>query len=393
MEKMKTASFFSLTAIQLGGAFCLPVLMAGQLLVQRYGLGYTLFALVAGNILLWGMAFCMGRLSTTFGLSTLNLAQKLFGTQGRIIGSLALLIPMVGWFAVMNHFVGASLCTLVPGIPCSFCYLFAAFLLIGIVDGGIKGVALLSSLSLPLLIAATVGVLYRVLCCGFFQHISGTGDAFSAVMTVMAIALAAVVDLPTYYRFARSSTSAQLSLAFVFLVGLPLIEGLGVLIGAFLPGKTLIDVFGAPEGEIFSQVLMALLAFKGLATNSANLYSAAVSINTLLPRISLRVSTIGVGLLGLLISFLPLLEHFEFILSAMAVATSSLGALFIVASMRPQERMRPSVLLSAVFVGGVVGAVALFTGSFFTGEPLCDSFLATGLVGLVGTSLFSSIKE
>ncbi len=203
MKPTQTQSVFSLTAIQLGGAFCLPVIMAGQLLAQSYGLTKATIAILLGNAILYLGAYVMGILTLKYRTSTLGLAQKLLGNKGAVIGSIALLIPMIGWFAIQLDFIGHCLNELIPQLPLAIGSILAGIGLITATRAGIKGVGYLSTISLPLLGIATGFALYKVQMEGILQLPSKTPALFPAIVTTIAVAIAAVVDIPTYYRFAR----------------------------------------------------------------------------------------------------------------------------------------------------------------------------------------------
>ncbi len=369
-------SLFSLTAIQLGGAFCLPVIMAGQMLAQSAGPLKATIAVLLGNIFLYGIACLMGRLTFKYRVNTLELAKILLGKKGAAIGSVALLVPMIGWFAIQLDFIGRCFSTVVPDIPAAVGCAIAGIGLVALVQLGIRGVGFLSTISLPLLALATGVALYRVVTLGAVQVSVGTNTLFSAVVTAIAIALAAVVDIPTYYRFASSQKTMRVSLLLVFLVGLPLIEGIGIMIGTFLPGKTLIDVFAQGGTGMAAVVMTLFLGIKGFTTNSTNLYSAAVSIKTLIPQLSPALATVLAGVIGILLSLLPLLENLETALMACAVTTSSLGALFV-ATVLAGFTLRGLLPLAAWALGVVAGICSLSSFITITGEPVCDAFLVT----------------
>jgi len=381
MRTKQTASLISLTTIQIGGAFCLPVIMAGQMLSQTYGFLNASLALAIGNGILWFCALFIGKLSVHYKQSTLELARTLLGPKGAFIGALALLVPMIGWFSITLSFVSQCIITLIPTLPLLISNALVTLMLILIIFKGLKGVGILSSLSLPLLLIATVVALYKIACCGILQSTQENSSVFTATATVIAIAIGAVVDLPTYYRFAPSNRIAQISLALVFLVGLPLIEGLGILIGAFLPGKNLVEVFTSITsngGGLLPSLMMIFLAFKGFATNSANLYSAATSLKGLFSSLSFKRAIVIAGAIGFTLSLLPLIENLETVLLTLAITTSSLGALFLTAGMG--IHLSTKTVLISWGTGVTVGIATFFSLFTISGESLCDSFFVTMLL-------------
>ncbi len=129
------------------------------------------------------------------------------------------------------------------------------------------------------------------------------------------------------------------------------------------------------------------LGLKGFTTNSANLYSASVSLNALVPGITLAPATLITGCVGIALSLLPLLENLEMALTALAVTTSSLGALFLISYKKTLPKN--GLPLTAWLVGVCIGICSLLSLITLTGEPVCDAFLATLLVAspvLIATS-------
>jgi hypothetical protein len=175
----------------------------------------------------------------------------------------------------------------------------------------------------------------------------------------------------------------------VFLLVLPLIEGIGVLLGACIPGATIVEVLGynASFGALLG--INCMVMSTALISSSSNLYTAAVSLPVLVPRLSQALATLFAGIAGIGLACLPLIAHYETVLSWLALATSGLGAL-ILGSYTLLRLMKWRVSHVSCALAWIVGVACGATGMLelwsLTGEPLCDVALVTAGALLLSTA-------
>lgn len=104
-----TQNWRQLSIIQIGGAICLPVMMVGQILAQMYGLTSALLVILIGNLLLFAMASVTSFAGAKEKKSTAEFAIDLFGHRGKGFFSGAMVISVVGWFAIQLQLMGLCL--------------------------------------------------------------------------------------------------------------------------------------------------------------------------------------------------------------------------------------------------------------------------------------------
>ncbi len=251
-------SWLHLTMVQLGGALCLPVIMVGQSLATTYGCIPAITAIMIGNMLLMIVGMILVRNSFAARTSTVETAAYFLGTRASGIFALTMILSMTGWFALQLAIIGGAAQKMLQLIPLDISLTLIIGILgtciLGMVSFGIKGIASCATVTAPLL-ALTVG-------CALYKSLIGapnpTGgiavasnmSALGAVSLVISIALAAVIDIPTYYRHARSLKDGTISIILLFIVAIPLIEMAGVALGLRQTG-TLIDILAAQGGLLW----------------------------------------------------------------------------------------------------------------------------------------------
>lgn len=393
-EVQNRVSWFSLTTIQMGGALSLPVIAAGHAITQHYGWKTALVSLGIGNVLLWIFALLASHVAVIYRMNTAALIKALCGEAGGKIGVLALVISMTGWFAVQLNIASASIAAMLPTLP-SYLFAFAlGSLIVGFCLRGISGLRDLAAVSVPMLVVLAAAVFYKVAAYGSCVT-NATVVQGSAIATVVALALGAVTDLPTYYRFARSRLQAWISVSLVFLVIIPLIEGIGVVLGACLRGNTIVEVLGSNASLVVQLGINALIIGTALIASSSNLYTAAVSLPVIVPKLSQSYATVFAGVAGIGLACLPLIACYEQVLSWLALATSGLGVLMLgsyILLVKANMVVRPLSCALAWMAGIMCGVGSMLGIVTITGEPLCDTALVTG-VTLLLLSVISKAKE
>ena len=191
-----------LTCLKAGGAICLPVIMVGQTLCSRYGLTSALAAIVIGNCILLAMATVMALMSMESRQTTTDNAHEYFGTQGTRCFAVTLLIAKCCWFAIQLDLMALSLHALMPEwFPTTAIRIGLGAMIVAVAMHGIRALSVLSSWSLPVLLATMAYALYIASDSG-----SSISEAmplsYAGISVAIATAITAVIDMPTYFRHA-----------------------------------------------------------------------------------------------------------------------------------------------------------------------------------------------
>lgn len=361
-----------LALVQAGGAICLPVFIIGHALAKTYGIGSAIMAIILGNLLLLGMGVVSASNSAINRKSTAECAVDVFGLSGKELFSGAMVFSMIGWFAIQLNIMTASLAGFMGGeITLILNFLLGALItLVGI--RGMGSIEALASLSMPFLII-TIGYALFSSSSGAPMIPATEALTFSGISLVLASGIAAVIDLPTFFRLAKTKKDGILAVCLLFGLVLPLVESVGLYLFMQAKGDNLVQVLVQEHSHVLWKVwVMGFLLLAGWTTNNANLYSAAVSLQTLIPNSSDRYRTLIVGALGTFLSCLNLLDHLVLVLDLIGIVLGSMGAvIFFHFVFQQKDAGREN--LYAWFIGVLGGLVSYYVE---LSNPVLYAFIA-----------------
>lgn len=317
-----------LTRIQMGGIICMPAILAGYWLEQQYQLGGAMLALFFGNIVLWGLSLCMLRLSLVKRYTTTECCQALLGRTGAVACAIAYLIALVGWFAINQHMMISQMFALWGFFePWAFYlgYVILGLLNIYFVQKGIEKIEVISRMIIPVMLCILIGFLYQSIDIVYTSKINSV-FYFSALLFVINLSLGMVFDIPTYYRSAKNMKEGVLSLTVLFWVFIPLVECIGVFMGASHPlgEKALFQT----HSLVLKGIYTSFMLFACFMTNNCNLYSAVANSAIILP-VDFKTRVLLLGTIGIMLSFVDVWSRFDFFLNIMTRCMVVIGALLL----------------------------------------------------------------
>ncbi len=384
MSNTRGYAWPKLASVQIGGAICLPVILMGYELASLYGGASALVSIAIGNILLAGLAIVSSSMIWKNKKSTSDNAGLYFGTIGKNSIAVLLACTMCGWFAVQTQIlakeVSSSFEVRHDAVLITLSTLFAALLLCGF-----RGIAKLANIVVPLtsftLIAATLWAFSHR--DGSYQFdFRGAIDA-GAISLVMALAIGVLLDMPTFFREAATKRDCLIGALVVFLVGIPAIEASGVLLYAWGAKSSLIDALGAPEVFFWDSWIILFLLLACSATNTANLYSAAMGIQSLTPKWSSKKVFMVTAAIALITAQIDFISHLAEILGCMGVLLASGFGVILMSFI--QKRESPAWQKIAACIGGA--AVGLLSTFFHYSLPSGVAVLDGTLFSMFITSL------
>ena len=404
---MSKQSWKELSSIQLGGAICLPTILIGFELA-RTGFSSAITSVVIGSCALFCLALVATRMSVGSDKTTAEHAYAYFGAMGMRFFAASITFSMSMWFAIQTQIMGHDIVPIVEAItalkiPLVVINVVASTLMVACALFGIRAIAVCATLMLPLMIAtmgSSVAMAWKN-CSNPLPdmnlHVSPSG-----ISLVMAAAISAVVDLPTFFRHARTERDGMIATILTFLVGIPLIEGVGVLLGAWSSASTLNGALAIVDHPLWKAWIVFFIIIAGWTTNNTNLYSAAMSFRTILP-LSEKKSTLVIGITCVVLSCCPLLENLHRILDLMGVCIVSMGGVILTAfflKKRYHARVlhTPSQIISCI-AGMSVGFINIFQGGFFTHIPILDALAVSALtlivlrLGVIGGEVYEIRNE
>lgn len=370
-----------LLLIQVGGALCLPVIMVGQALGQMYGLMNALLMIFLGNALLLIYALFAGKMAVTERKSTVECAIDRFGKSGAHLFGAVFLCSMLGWFAIQITVISESIVNVLAAlfphvqIPSILLNVFLGLLMTVVSCLGISGLHRLSQITTPLLVG-TLAVAFSL--SGEAVPLASPILSYAGVSIVMATAIGAVIDIPTYFRHAKTTKDGTIAIVLLFGIALPLIEGVGVYLGMHTSQEGPLAMLTQQGGFFWNLWVSGFLFLAGWMTNNANLYSAGTNSSSLFPKSSFIQRTFCMGVLGTILSCMDLLAHFTSVLEILGILIASVGSVTIVSYFTA----RPVYHYLACAIGALVGLGSFF-GFSLTGAPVVDALLSGAIATVI----------
>ncbi|BCU81496.1 hypothetical protein JIR001_12790 [Polycladomyces abyssicola] len=225
-----------------------------------------------------------------------------------------------------------------------------------------------------------------------------------AISLVASSFLVGTVITPDVARWAKTPRDAVLSSFFGFLFGTSLMLLIVILLTNATSSSNILHIF-VSMGFGISAIIVLILA--QWTTNHNNLYSAALGFSVIFSRVPKYVLTIIAGLIGTVLAYLDIFNHFITFLIYLTAFIAPIGGIylaefFLLNRSRFQlvfirEEHLPGFYWHAVLVWGIAAFIGLATspapnglGWFnLTTIPLLDSFLAGFLLQWV----LSKIRE
>ncbi len=393
MTAVKKQSWLQLLSIQAAGSLCLPVIMVGQVICQKYGWVAALYSIAAGNVFLLAIGLGFAALSSLRPQTTVQHACHYFGKRGGPLFATLMILSMLGWFAIQLNVMSLSLGQLLAfggiTIPPLFLNITLGAVLSCIMCFGMRAMKTLSNFSAPLLALTLLYSLFSAhgaMPGGASLAISGLGG----ISLVIGSAIAAAIDLPTFFQHARSRKDALVGALLLYGLIVPCIEAVGVYLAAVTGGHSILEVFQNGHGLLWGIWISCFVLFSGLTTNTANLYSAITASFSLLGKLSVITRTLGLGAIGIVIACFNPLGNMEGVLDMLSVTIGSMGAVILSSYFLELCKRSSGATISSLIswiVGVAVGLSTFFFHYTLTGISAFDAFLAAAITQIALKSI------
>jgi len=388
-------SWWQLLSIQTGGAICLPVIMAGQFICQKYGWLAALFGVGLGNLFLLIIGYFLASMSTTRPQSTIQHAERYFGSFGRVLFAFILIFSMLGWFGIQLNVIVLSCQQLLNlwGAPIPYLLLTLGIgtLISSVMCFGMCAMKWLSYFSAPLL---SLTLIYSVwTATGTIQFDEPLSMSWLGSLSLIVGAnIAAIIDLPTFFRHAKSGREARICIVLLYGLVVPFIEIVGVYLAAITGGDSILEVLQTGHGSLWMMWICCFVFLSGWATNNANLYSALTSSYSLFGQLRSTIPTLVLGAIGTGIACFNPLNNIEDVLDLFGITIGGLGAVilasYLLEQSRPNFRSISWISLLSWSMGVALALTPLFFRWFITGVPAFDAFLASFLTQIFFTTIY-----
>jgi purine-cytosine permease-like protein len=314
--------------------------------------------------------------------------------------ALTMTFSLLGWFAIQVNMMSLGVLDLFSmdsggTYTASIMNIILGVLITGASFYGIRGINLLSDISMPLLFI-TMG--YALFTREESVVVPAQTFSFAGISLVIAMSIAVIIDLPTYFRHAKTCRDAYVSISIIFILVLPFLEILGVYLSSGSSAEGILEVLKRQDGLWWNGWVAAFLILAGWTTNNLNLYSGVASLEFLFKRSSKTVCTLAFGGVGTLLACWDVLAHLGFVLDVMGIFIASIGAVVIARyflshfkNMEISESHLKWHFL-AWTLGIVCGFVSMIYG-VFTSIPVLDATIASSACTILFITLLMFKKQ
>lgn len=281
-------------------------MLIGNILSAQHGVGVAITSICIGNLVLWIIGLSMFSMTYKGQGDAKHAIENVLSYLGKPITFVAALVVMVAflsWFpmqinAQMDFTEG--LLAQVPGWTKTIRLIVSivmAFIMIGVSTLGIKAIKWACTAIFPLLVLFVLYALFNRTVP--FPEITW-GVSIQGIILTVVIIFPGIINLPTFFRHARSKADGILALTLMtlFVIGFEMVtiwfqvdpsQG-----GVFAP-------FVPSEG--WTANLVIVLGFVALATfcvNIVNIYFASAALEIVVPNITDARGYALIGILGIL---------------------------------------------------------------------------------------------
>lgn len=389
VPESETVGGWRVAMILTGFAISLPSFLSSAQISSALGMRDALSVSLLAGILLCLMGCLTAIVSVRTRLTTYLLVQRSFGRSGAALVNIAIAFVHFGWFGVNASFFGDAMVAgtaAVLGLSGSF----ASFVLIGgllmaiTTIYGFRALDRLALIAVPIL-ALILGavVIMAVRRHGIVTAPDPTppepmsfGIALSALIGGNMLTVAAMPDLTRYIRSARQSV---LGMVLSFPVATPLLT-MAAAIPVLATGE--IDIMKLIIGFGLGVPALLVLILSTWTINSANLYSASLSLTATFPSIAQWKFTIVAGVLGALLAVAGILDAFVSFLLLLGAIIPPIAAIYVIDALRDNSTQAP-VHWPAVVTWAVSAGIALLANAGYftlTTVPALDATLVASVI-------------
>ncbi|MEV0276954.1 cytosine permease [Streptomyces sp. NPDC050610] len=356
--------------------------------------GKAFLAFTLGAVILEIVIFAIGLAGMREGLATPLLTRWIgFGRNGSALVSLVIAVSLVGWFGVQNTIFGNSVAALVGGPPALWCVV-AGVAITALVIFGFKYMAMLAKIATPLFFALIAWSITTTLMDHSVSELISApppGEHLPLAVAATAIAggyMTGAIVAPEMTRYNKKGSHVFVQSASSMILSEYIVGMIGVLLGHLVKSSDVTHIVLSTSGAVGAIVVILSTA----KINDWNLYGSSLGIVNFFQvvfgkRLHRGVVTVGLGVVGTVLSAIGLMAHFTEFLSTLGVAIPPIGGIivaeyWVVRRMRkPLDATRDAETLPAsaptwVPMSLVIWAAAFCVGKFVTaGIPALNSLL------------------
>ncbi|MDD2840628.1 MAG: cytosine permease [Rickettsiales bacterium] len=391
--------WWSISLIYMSIAITLPLFYIMGDVALSLGFYKAMFALSLSVMFLSFLGSFTGYIGAKTRLSTYMISSITFGKNIAKVINVLMSAVLLGWYALTLTFFGESINSFLINefnlyINVNILITLGGLLILSSAIFGFDGVNKLSILAVPLLLILLYVMLTHSLSTqGFTSIVNYTGDNHiplgKSVSVLIGSFICGVSILPDVSRFAKSPKDGVLGGIFGF-VGGQLIVGLPCII----VGLSYLNIDFANNAIKFSPILaFIILILATWTTNDNNIYSSSLSLAVVFERIKKLHITIILGILGIILACLNIMNYFIPFLSILAIIFPSIIVIDIIhfllkdEKQKMKDKMNKKAVIAWIF-GVFIALLTYYKIITITTISAIDGLIFSGLMYLILYKLF-----
>lgn len=393
VPSQQTQNAWHIGLVVWGILLCVPAFLLGDYLSTEGSLWRIGAALAVAASILTFISVITGILGARKRLSTAMLLPQIFGTRGYRFFALILSASAFGWFAIQLEIFGITLQTALSktfSISANTSVWIGGALMISTAGLGFKAIEKLSQIAVPFLLLLMMWTLFQAIAGGSGEIRMPTAAAptpFGMLVSSLVGALAVgSIIMPDITRYAKNPRVAAVGAGLSIAIGFPLILFVSALLVGFGGESNFIDTLLGSHSLIVRSLAVGALLLATWTTNDNNLYSSALALNAIVPKIGKIWITLTAGFLGMALALHGIVEHLMSIMIYLGIIFTPIGGVLISEFFR--QRPSPATAFRAdswsAWGTGVSTALATHHQIFLlTQAPVLDGLLAATFVHAV----------
>ena len=405
----KGKNWFEIGIVYWGSAICLPAFLVAGLIAGPSKLGTAIGAFVVGAVVLGAISILVGVVGAQTRLSTGMSARFTFGKYGANVLQILLFLGLWGWFGVQLGFMVAGLgngglaFALGGAVPIWLLKVIGGILMTLTAMFGFKAIEKLSLVAIPLLLIIIIATIASVfsgdqsLAVAASQTGEGAMPLGAAISVVIGTYIVGALIAPDITRYAKSKAAGAGGMFFGMLIGFPVVLILGAIMVKGAGGE--IDfsrVMLANNTGFWSFLAVVAIILAAWTTNDNNLYSGALSINAMFPKLNKWVITVISGVVGTILALLGIntAGGFQTFLGIVAILIPPAASIMIIdyyffkskanCSFDPEKIDEAKNFRAIPFVAWIIGSafgfIVQYTAVRLTSITALDTIIVAGVV-------------
>ena len=309
--------WFQIGIVYWGIAVCLPAFLIAGMIAGATSLGMAIGAFLVGSVVLGAIAVLTGIIGGQTRLSIGLSARFTFGRYGANILQLVLFFGAWGWFGVQLGFMasgfgGGGLAYVFNGqVPIWLIIVVGGILMTLTAMYGFKAIEKLTVVAIPLLLIVIIATIISVYGDGVtLKSVAGNTAEQAmpfgvAVSIIIGSFIVGGLIAPDITRYSKSKKASGWGMAFGMLIGFPLVLILGGIMVKGSGGEFDFSKVMLSNNSGFWRFLAVItIILAAWTTNDNNLYSGALSLNAMFPKLKKWMITIVSGAVGTILALL-----------------------------------------------------------------------------------------